>query len=271
MSSRKFSFLSSSASKPQVETNETNESNISSGNTPILDTTVIEYLISEFKEPTESISKALINLKDTIENSIDYIEDKSSELIKQERNFALSGKHREAAIRLHEISESINTYVGWIEKGLTSKNTLSYSDFISNNYTPTQLNNETTSNDTNNKSNLTDNIKVKETEASTENNTIYESNSNHKSLFIYEDFTGCSPKSFILKNHSITVDSWDDMLVQTASILTKNYRHFKDSSIKFENTQRIASKKSMQNDLRDTIIEMLIEHKVPLKDYKVFV
>lgn len=263
MSSRKFSFLSSSTSKSQDENNDSNM--LLNNIPPILDTKVMEYVVSEFKEPTENISKALKNLKDTIENSIDYIEDKSSELVKGERNFELSGKYRETSMRLHEISESINTYLQWIEHGSRLNTVLSYSDYINNKYplsdldTSSPIKNQATNNEQKN----TVNNKKEEVKS--------ELITNEKALFIYEDFTGYNPKSFLLKTHSVTVDSWDDMLVQTASILTKNYKHLKDTPTKFQNNNKVFSKKSLQNDLRDTIIEMLVEHKIPLNEYKVFI
>ena len=59
--------------------------------------------------------------------------------------------------------------------------------------------------------------------------------------------------------------------MKTASILTKNYKDNKESEMIFPQHTTIALKKSHENELRDTIIEMLSEYKISLNDYKILV
>ncbi len=192
---------------------------------PIIDTKVIEYIINEFPTPTKDIRQSLVNLQVTLEKSIDFIEDKSSEIIKINRDFELSNKYRETCVRLHEISTSLNEYVKWM-------------DVIGD------------------KASLIENDKIKESTLD-----IYKP--------IYNDFTGLTPVRISLNNFSVDVENWDDLIMKTASMLTKNYKDNKESEIIFPEHNTVILKKSHENELRDTVIEMLSEYKISLNDYKI--
>lgn len=229
MASKKFSLLKSSNNEiieePTIQER--------SADYPIMDTEVIEFISKEFPDASEEIGKSLTNLKNTLEKSIDYIEDISSSIIKSERNFTLSRKYRETSIRLHEISISIEKYIHWM-------NNLS--------------NNEKFDCNPNDKDESEDSLPLND-----DFNTDF--------LEICNDFTDRNPLYFKLDNSKVKVDDWNDMVIKTADILIKNYKDSKDilySNITFPNLE---NKKSVQNDFRDTIIEMLLEYKIDLSRY----
>ena len=66
------------------------------------------------------------------------------------------------------------------------------------------------------------------------------------------------------------VEDWDDLLVKTAEVLTKQYRENKNSNKIIKEIKPI-EKKSIQNSFRDTVIEMLIEYKISLDDFKIII
>jgi len=68
----------------------------------------------------------------------------------------------------------------------------------------------------------------------------------------------------------VRVEDWDDLLVKTAEILTKQYKENKNSIKKLEHFN-VIDKKSTQNSFRDTVIEMLNEYKISLNQFKVIV
>lgn len=220
MYNKKFSFLKSSNENVEAE---------KKGDYPIIDPTVIEFLSKEFPHLTENIIDSLMNIQKTLESSIDSIEDKSNEIIKSDRNFSLSGKYRSSAIRLHEISMSIDKYIKWAKEEIKDSNIIKDEN-----------------------SNFKDSL-----------NNI---SNNEDKLYIHDDFTGKHPKSFELDKFNILVEGWEDLIMNTADILIKNYKHNKDlntiiSEIKTE------GKKSIENDFRDTLIEMLTEYKIDPKKY----
>ncbi|WP_291652224.1 hypothetical protein [Clostridium sp.] len=229
MASKKFSLLKSS-------TDEVIEKTITEkkrDDYPIMDTEVIEFISKEFPDTSKEISNSLKNLKNTLEKSIDYIEDISSAIIKSERNFTLSRKYRETSIRLHEISIGIEKYIEWM-------NSLNNSQKLDS-----KPNNEDES----------------------EDSLPLDNEMNNDFLEICNDFTDKNPLYFKLDNSKVKVDDWNDMVIKTADILIKNYKDSKNllySNITFPN---LNTKKSPQNDFRDTIIEMLLEYKIDLSRY----
>lgn len=227
MAAIKFNFLTNG----QLQTKQDIKEEVKDA--PIIDTKVIGYIINEFPSPTKDISKALVNLQVTLEKSIDFIEDKSSEIIKTNRDFELSSKYRETCIRLHEISTSLKEYVNWM-------------DVIG----------DKTSIIEEHKLKVNDDVIIKES-----NSDIY--------IPIYSDFTGLTPVKLSLNKFSVDVENWDDLIMKTASILTKNYKDNKKSEMIFPQHTTIALKNSHENELRDTIIEMLSEYKISLNDYKI--
>lgn len=198
---------------------------------PILDKTVISFVASHFPEVSKDIASSLNNLKNTLEKSIDYIEDTSSQLIKKDRNFELSKKYRENTINLYDISLSIENYITWI-------------DTQSPDY---QKNSKEKSERDSTLPNKVDNELIQE-------------------LNICNDFTDKEPKSFKLDNFNVSVEDWNDLIIKTADLLIKNYK--KSKSLYYSNipVPNLSPKKSVQNEFRDTIIEILLEYKIdPVK------
>lgn len=227
MVAKKFNFLNNS--EPQIK----EEINEEVKDSPIIDTKVIEYVIHEFPNPSKEISKALLDLQVTLERSIDFIEDKSSEIIKNNRDFDLSSKYRQTSIRLHEISTNLKEYVNWM-------NTIG----------DKRQNSESIKGESLNKG-------------------VLKESADDRYISIFNDFTGLIPTKFSLKEASVNVENWDDLIMKTASILTSNYKNNKKSDILCPQHNEIIIKKSHENELRDTVIEMLTEYKISLNDYKV--
>ena len=88
----------------------------------ILDLEVIKFVINEFPQLGEDIKDALDNLINTLDKSIDIIEDRSTEVIKVSRDYKLSGKYRETSQKLYEINKDINEYINWMDKNLKNHN-----------------------------------------------------------------------------------------------------------------------------------------------------
>lgn len=59
-------------------------------------------------------------------------------------------------------------------------------------------------------------------------------------------------------------------MVKTAEILTKQYKQNRNSDILIKPV-KVVEKKSPQNEFRDTVIEMLSEYKINLRDFKIIV
>lgn len=206
----------------------------------IIDKGLMDYIIDEFPEVAGEIMTSLINLRNTIEKSIDHIEDRSCKTIKNSRDFERGGKYRDTSIKLYERSKEITEFIQWMEeedkefrKDLESKNQV-------------------------------------EEQAKDETEKIEDEEEKEKEIAcIVDDFTAKQPISFKLEKHRVNVESWDDMIVKTADILTKFYKHNKNPTIKTMNIIKPIAKKSKQNDLRDTIIDMLQEYNINLNKYKV--
>lgn len=209
---------------------------------PILDKTVISFVASHFPEVSKDIVSSLNNLKNTIEKSIDYIEDTSSQLIKKDRNFELSKRYRENTISLYDISISIEDYITWMAT--------QSSDYQKDSKEKVEREKEKAEKD----SNLSNKV---DTKSDTE--LIQELN-------ICNDFTDKEPKAFKLDNFNVHVEDWNDLIIKTADLLIKNYK--KSKSLYYSNitTPALSSKKSIQNEFRDTIIEILLEYRIdPVK------
>lgn len=226
MAGLKLNFLNNSEST--IKTSEKDEVN----DPQIIDTKLIEYIIKEFPDTSKEISESLINLQITLEKSIDFIEDRSSEVIRTNRDFELSSKYRETSIRLYKISTSLKDYVKWMD--ITNKKS-------------TEKENVTTI--------------VQPVVTSDEDFKLY--------LPIYNDFTSLTPSKFLLYSLTYEVENWDDLIMKTAATLTANYKSNRNSNITLTKHKSIASKKSHENELRDTIIEMLDEYKINLEDFKI--
>lgn len=229
MASKKFSLLKSSTDEVIEETTVPQKRD----DYPIIDTEVIEFISKEFPDTSKEIGNSLTNLKNTLEKSIDYIEDVSSAIIKSERNFTLSRKYRETSIRLHEISIGIEKYIQWM-----------------NNLNNSQKFDSTPDN-----------------ENESEDSLPLDDEINNYFLEICSDFTDKNPLYFKLDNSKVKVDDWNDMVIKTADILIKNYKDSKNLLYSNITVPNLNTKKSPQNDFRDTIIEMLLEYKIDLSRY----
>ncbi|OFS23933.1 hypothetical protein [Clostridium sp. HMSC19A10] len=207
----------------------------------------IKYVIENFPSMSEEIQRGLLEVSVILENTIDHIEDKSSKLIKDSRNFNLSQEYRDTCISIYEVVENIKGYVKWM-KDEGNKEMEIKEDNINENEK------EITSQD---------DIKLKEI-SENEVNTV------NVELEIYKDFSGREPKGFEIDNDIILVDDWDDLLVKTAEILTKQYKQNRNSDILIKPV-KVVEKKSPQNEFRDTVIEMLSEYKINLRDFKIIV
>lgn len=235
-----FGRVSSNISENEKLTPEEAEKN-----EDILDLEVIKFVINEFPQVGENIKDALNNLINTLDKSIDIIEDKSTEVIKESRDYKLSNKYRETSEKLYEINRNINEYVNWMSKNIKKDN-------------------ERTKD--------IEEIKAfeKDEEECLDKDDINVDECAKK--VIYEDFTSCEPYKFKLEKHEVNVDGWDDTIVKTADILTKNFKC--DKNLKINNMNKdikIINKKSKQNDSRDIIIEMLEDHNINYNNFVLYI
>lgn len=213
----------------------------------ILDLEVVKFVINEFQQVGKDIKDALENLINTLDKSIDIIEDRSTEVIKESRDYILGGKYRETSEKLYEINRDINEYVNWMTKSLKKDN---------------EKNIEIE------EANSGANYDGKATNLEKEENTEDEL----KKKLIFEDFTSCEPCKLTIEGYEENVDGWDEMIVKTADILTKNFKYDKNLRISNLNKDiKIINKKSKQNDSRDIIIEMLEEHNINLNNFLVYI
>lgn len=213
----------------------------------ILDLEVIKFVINEFPQVGEDIKDALENLIDTLDKSIDIIEDKSTEVIKESRDYILGGKYRETSEKVYEINKDINEYVKWMRKNLKKDNEKSTeiekTNSVINNY---------------------EKVNEKEEEEHTKDESIRK--------LIFEDFTACEPYKFRIEEYEEDVEGWDELIVKIADILNKNFKcdkNFRSSNVNKD--IEIVNKKSKQNNSRDIIIEMLEEHNINLNNFLVYI
>lgn len=227
--------------------NEFGKNSKSTRTLPLFKEDTIKYVIENFPSMSDEIQKGLLDLSVILENTIDHIEDKSSKLIKDSRNFNLSQEYRDTCISIYEVVENIKEYVNWMKDEGNKEKEIDANK----------------SNENEEKVILQDNVKLKEI-SENEINTV------NVEMEIYNDFSGKNPKSFEIDNNIVLVDDWDDLLIKTSEILTKQYKQNRDSDILVKPI-KVVEKKSLQNEFRDTVIEMLIEYKINLRDFKVIV
>ena len=214
---------------------------------PILSTQSVEYIMKEFPNIAGEIRISLEGLKNTLEKSIDHIEDKSCEIIKETRDFKLSGKYREASIELHDIGKDITAYVDWMDTNIKDKNSKNTKRDIKSAH-----------------KNTNDNKSEVDTKVDSSIDIQEEA---YKAIF--EDFTATQPCLFNIDKYKVEVESWEDLVVKTAEILTKHYKTNKLTNVKMVNNITIVKRKSKQNEFRDTIIDMLQEYNISLNRYKI--
>ncbi|MBC5625416.1 hypothetical protein H8S10_08135 [Clostridium sp. NSJ-49] len=216
----------------------------------ILDLEVIKFVINEFPQLGEDIKDALDNLINTLDKSIDIIEDRSTEVIKVSRDYKLSGKYRETSQKLYEINKDINEYINWMDKNLKNHN--------EKNIAIEKVENVEKEEITYDEENALDADEIKLDD--------------YIEKFIYEDFTGYEPCKLKLENYEECVDGWDDTIVKTADILNKKFKCDKNLNFNNINTdKKVIGKKSKQNDSRDIIIEMLEDHNISLSNFKMYI
>jgi len=216
----------------------------------LFDVDTIEYVIKNFPTMSIEIQNGLNNLADILENTIDYIEDQSSEIIKKNRDFKLSKDHRDTSIAIYEVVENLGEYVKWMQDEY--KKNIQDEDAKLN---PIDKKSE---------------IEIQEKYVEKKNEDLSNKIINEEEIEIYKDFSLKEPKAFKLDNNIVMVEDWDDLLVKTAEVLTKQYRENKNSNKIIKEIKPI-EKKSIQNSFRDTVIEMLIEHKISLDDFKIII
>ncbi len=230
--------------KAEVKENDINV--FKKKNLSLFDVDTIQYVIENFPSMSIEIQGGLNNLANILENTIDYIEDESSKLIKTNRDFKLSKNYRNTSIAIYEVVQNIGEYVQWMKQ--------EYEKSIN----------------TNNDADKSLINKKGEGEIQEKNESLNNQVINEKEIEIYKDFSLKEPKGFKLKDNVIMVENWDDLLVKTAEVLTKQYRENRYSNILVKEFQPIL-KKSNQNSFRDTVIEMLNEYKISLDEFKVII
>lgn len=203
----------------------------------IIDRNITKYIIDNFSDIALDIRDSLINLADTLENTIDYIEDKSSIVIKEFRNFELSQDYREKSMKIYEVVEKINDYVAWIDDGYNSAK--SKEEIYC-------------------REEDVDSVKEQE-----------EKEAFDGSICITEDFTSKSPRAFKIDNYYSEVSDWKELTVKAADILTKKYKNNKSHcEISVDD---VVLKESIENDFRDSVIDILKIYSVPLNKFYVYV
>lgn len=229
----------------KTETKEVEKSVFRKKNLVLFDVDTIEYVIDNFPTMSVEIQNGLNNLANILEDTIDYIEDKSSEIIKKNRDFKLSKDHRDTSIAIYDVVETLGEYVKWMQ----------------DEYEKNIQNKEAKINEINKEPK----IEIQEKNEDLDNKII-----NEEEIEIYKDFSLKEPKAFKLDKNVIMVEDWDELLVKTAEVLTKQYKENKNSNNEIKEIKPI-EKKSIQNSFRDTVIEMLTEYKISLDDFKIII
>ncbi|MFL0168215.1 hypothetical protein [Candidatus Clostridium helianthi] len=219
-------------------------------NLSLFDVDTIQYVIKNFPSMSIEIQSGLSNLASILENTIDHIEDKSSEIIKKDRDFKLSKAHRDTSIAIYSVVENINEYVKWMQD-------------------------EYEKNIQSDKENICkvrkDLVEIKkEASIDKEKQELKNTLINEEAIEIYKDFSLKEPKAIKLDGNIIDVEDWDDLLVKTAEVLTKQYKKNKNSNKSMKQIKPV-EKKSPQNSFRDTVIDMLTEYKINFDEFKVIV
>ena len=218
----------------KIENKVRDEGYIIRKNTDIMDKGIVKYVIDNFPVMGDEIKDALKGLTETLERTIDYIEDRSSEEVKKNRDFELSQAHRNKSIQIYDKAKEIYGYMNWMEevKNPEKKDDNKYDDGKKNEIDPYKLGEERA---------------------------------------INKDFTGKEPVVFQLDNYVVEVESWEDLTVKLAEVLTKNYKDNKNSDILVNQSLVLEEKKSLQNDMRDSVIDILNDYKIDVSHFKVFV
>lgn len=233
----------------KVEIKKENDSNRSKRkNLSLFDVDTIQYVIENFPAMSVEIQSGLNSLSNILQNTIDYIEDRSSEIIKKNRDFKLSKTYRDTSVAIYNVTQNIDEYLQWMQQ--------EYEKNIDNNKEDKNLKKEKSK------------IEIQEKNKKEYNESVCNSVIDGKEIEIYKDFSLKEPKGFKIKDIMVSVEDWDDLLVKTAEVLTKNYKKNKDSDIKIKDIKPI-QKKSTQNSFRDTVIEMLAEYKINLDEFAV--
>jgi hypothetical protein len=217
-------------------------------NLSLFDVNTIQYVIENFPSMSIEIQNGLKNLSNILENTINHIEDKSSEIIKKDRDFKLSKAYRDTSIAIYDDVQSINEYFKWME------------DEHDKNMKKCEIKGDL--------GNIKNEIKGTKVEEKSEN--IFSEIANAEQIEIYKDFSLKEPKAFKLGDEVIVVDDWNDLLVKTAEVLTKRYRKNRYSNKTVKEIKPV-EKKSTQNSFRDTVIEMLLEYKISLDEFKIII
>lgn len=229
----------------EIKTKEVEKSIFMKKNLVLFNVNTIEYIIENFPTMSIEIQNGLNNLANVLEGTINYIEDRSSEIIKKNRNFKLSKDHRDTSIAIYDVVETLGEYVKWMQD--------EYEKNIQNEEAKL------------NKINKKQEIEIQEKNEDLINEII-----NEEEIEVYKDFSLKEPKAFKLDKNIVSVEDWDDLLVKTAEILTKQYKKNKNSNKVIEEIKPI-EKKSIQNSFRDTVIEMLTEYKISSEDFKIII
>src|SRR5471030_2134240 len=99
----------------KIQTKEVEKNAFRKKSLTLFDVDTIQYVIDSFPSMSIHIQDGLNNLADILENTIDHIEDKSSEIIKKNRDFKLSKAHRDTTITIYDVVQNIGEYVKWMQ------------------------------------------------------------------------------------------------------------------------------------------------------------
>ena len=234
----------------KIQTKEVEKNVFRKKSLTLFDVDTIQYVIDSFPSMSIQIQDGLNNLADILENTIDHIEDKSSEIIKKNRDFKLSKAHRDTTITIYDVVQNIGEYVKWMQ------------DEYENNIKSGEVKLGEV--------NQSPKYEIEKQYVAEENEELNKEIIGAEELDAYKDFSLQEPKAFRLDDNLVMVEDWDDLLVKTAEVLTKQYRKNKYSNKIVEEIKPI-EKKSTQNSFMDTVIEMLIEYRISLNDFKIII
>lgn len=201
----------------------------------IMDRNITKYIIRNFPSMSIEIKDSLNDLSSTLEKTIDFIEDKSTDVVKNVRDFELSQAHRNISISVYGVVKQINSYIKWMEEEAATNEELKDDE---------------------------DKRSIKVEEITSEYGETKE---------IYEDFSGKEPVAFKLEEYFVKVNSWDDLIVKVADVLVKNFKESKESLTVVYQDMKICEEKSTENELRDSVIDILNEYNIYLKNFIVFI
>lgn len=218
--------------KDESNDNKQDELNI---NSIIMDRNITKYIIRNFPSMAIELKESLNNLSSTLENTIDFIEEKSTEVVKVERDFKLSQTHRNISISVYGVVKQINNYIKWMEEESVTKEQIKDSECDKS-------------------------IKVEEI-----------TSEYGETKQIYEDFSSKEPLAFKLEEYFVKVNGWDDLIVKTADVLVKNFKESKASLKVVYQDMKISKEKSTENEFRDSVIDILNEYNIYLKNFIVFI